>query len=159
MYRYRKLSKGEELFLVIVSLVMGTVFTFGMQFWNAPITQEEGIHTTAVFSSYTERVNKGNISEIIIHFDNQEQRYIDGSCINNELRENIHTLVPGTQVSMIVHPNADTIMELKAGNTVLLEFQNTAEALANEAAGFMALGILCYILAACGLLSLLFRKN
>ena len=159
MYRYRNVSKGDKPFLIIACLIMGTVFILGMRFWNAPITQEEAIHTTAVFSSYTERRSRGNITEIIIHFDDQEQRYIDGSCINNELREAIHTLVPGTQVSMIVHPNSNTIMDLKAGNTVLLEFQTTAEALAGDAAGFTALGGFCYILAVCGCLSLLFKKE
>jgi 4-alpha-glucanotransferase len=84
---------------------------------------------------------------------------IDGVCINDTLLKSIDNLVPGIELSMIVHPNSNTIMELHADSRVLLEFQNTSEKLTGEATGFMGLGLFCYVLSACGLINLLFLKK
>ena len=153
------MAKGEAWFLLIAGFIMGTVFTFGMQYWSAPVTKEESIHATAIYESYATQREQGRVKEIIIRFKDHEQLYIDGACINDRLLNSIDSLVPGTELSMIVHPNSNTILELHADNQVLLEFQNTSEKLTGEATGFMGLGLFCYVLSACGLISLLFRKR
>ena len=103
------MAKGDAWFLLIAGLIMGTVFTFGMQYWNAPISQEEAICTTAVYTSYTEQLERGHVKEMIVRFEDHEQLYIDGACINEELRDRIHNLEPGTELSLIVHPNSNTL--------------------------------------------------
>ena len=123
------MTRGEAWFLLITGLIMGTVFTFGMQYWNAPITQEEAIHTTAIYESYATQRERGRVKEIILRFEDHEQLYIDGVCISDELLDSIDNLAPSTELSMIVHPNSNTIMELHADNQMLLEFQNTSEKL------------------------------
>lgn len=153
------MTKIEAWFLLIAGLIMGTVFTFGMQYWNAPVTKEESIHTTAIYESYATQRERGRVKEIIVRFKDHEQLYIDGVCINDMLLNSIDSFVPGIELSMIVHPNSNTIMELHADNQVLLEFQNTSEKLTGEATGFMGLGLFCYVLSACGLIRLLFRKR
>lgn len=153
------ITKGEAWLLLIAGLIMGTVFTFGTQYWNAPITREEAICTTVVYESYKEQTKRGLVKGIILRFEDYEQLYIDGMCINEELRESIHSLTPGTELSLIVHPNSDIIMELQAGDSVLLVFENTSEKLSGEVTGFMVLGVLCYVMAVCGVISLLFRKK
>lgn len=159
MKNKKSMAKGDAWFLLIAGLIMGTVFTFGMQYWNAPISQEEAICTTAVYTSYTEQLKRGHVKEMIVRFEDHEELYIDGVCINEELRDRIHNLEPGTELSLIVHPNSNTIMELQIGNSVLLEFQNSYEKMASEATGFVGLGLFCYVLSACGLISLLFKKK
>ena len=159
MKNNRSMTKVEAWFLLIAGLIMGTVFTFGMQYWNAPVTKEESIHTTAIYESYATQREQGRVKEIIVRFKDHEQLYIDGVCINDTLLNSIDSFVPGIELSMIVHPNSNTIMELHADNQVLLEFQNTSEKLTGEATGFMGLGLFCYVLSVCGLISLLFRKR
>ena len=159
MKNNRPMTKVEAWFLLIAGLIMGTVFTFGMQYWNAPVTKEESIHTTAIYESYATQRERGRVKEIIVRFKDHEQLYIDGVCINDMLLDSIDSFVPGIELSMIVHPNSNTIMELHADNQVLLEFQNTSEKLTGEATGFMGLGLFCYVLSVCGLISLLFRKR
>lgn len=153
------MTKGEAWFLLIAGFIMGTVFTFGMQYWNAPVTKEESIHTTAIYESYATQREQGRVKEIIVRFKDHEQLYIDGVCINDKLLRSIDHLAPGIEMAMIVHPSSNTILELHADNQVLLEFQNTSEMLTGEATGFMGLGLFCYVLSACGLISLLFRKR
>lgn len=159
MKNKRPMAKGEAWFLLIAGFIMGTVFTFGMQYWSAPVTKEESIHATAIYESYATQREQGRVKEIIVRFIDHEQLYIDGACINDRLLNSIDSLVPGTELSMIVHPNSNTILELHADNQVLLEFQNTSEKLTGEATGFMGLGLFCYVLSACGLISLLFRMR
>ena len=159
MKRKATVTKGEAWFLLIAGFIMGTVFTFGMQYWNAPVTKEESIHTTAIYESYATQREQGHVKEIIVRFKDHEQLYIDGVCINDKLLRSIDNLAPGIEMAMIVHPNSNTILELHADNQVLLEFQNTSEMLTGEATGFMGLGLFCYVLSACGLINLLFRKR
>ena len=159
MKNKRPMAKSEAWFLLIAGFIMGTVFTFGMQYWNAPVTKEDSIHTTAIYESYTVQQARGHAKEIIVRFRNHTQLYIDGVCINDKLLSSIDNLASGIEMSMIVHPNSNTIMELYADNQVLLEFQNTSEKLSGEAAGFLGLGLFCYVLSVCGLISLLFRKR
>ena len=159
MKNNRSMIKVKAWFLLIAGLIMGTVFTFGMQYWNAPVTKEESIHATAIYESYATQPEQGRVKEIIVRFKDHEQLYIDGACINDMLLNSIDNLVPGIELSMIVHPNSNTIMELHADNQVLLEFQNTSEKLTGEATGFMGLGLFCYVLSAYGLINLLFWKK
>jgi len=159
MKNKRPMTKSEAWFLLIAGFIMGTVFTFGMQYWNAPVTKEESIHTTAIYESYATQREQGHVKEIIVRFKDHEQLYIDGVCINDKLLRSIDNLAPGIEMAMIVHPNSNTILELHADNQVLLEFQNTSEMLTGEATGFMGLGLFCYVLSACGLINLLFRKR
>lgn len=159
MKELKSMTNVEALFLLIAGFILGTVFTFGMHYWNVPITQEESIHATAVFSSYKEQLEKGDVKEIIVRFENYDQLYIDGVCVNSELRDRLHSIAPGTEVSLIVHPNSNTILNFQIGDSVLMDFHSTSEKLAGEATGFMVLGLFCYALSVFGLFGLLFRKK
>ena len=159
MKKKRSMTKAEAWFLLVAGLVMGTVFTFGMRYWNAPVTREEAVHITAVYGSYTTQQEQGRVKEIILRFEGLQQLYIDGACIDDELLENIAALAPGTGLSMTVHPNSNKVLELQAEDLMLLEFEDTSEKLTGEATGFMGLGLFCYALSVWGLACLLFGKK
>lgn len=159
MKNRRSMTKAEAWFLLVAGLIMGTVFTFGMRYWNAPVTREEAVHTTAVYGSYATQQEQGRVKEIILRFEGLQQLYIDGACIDDELLENIAALAPGTELSMIVHPNSNKVLELRTGALELLGFESTSEKLTGEANGFMGLGLFCYALSVCGLTGLLFSKK
>lgn len=150
MKKSKKMTKSEAIFLLIVGLIMGTVFTFGMKYWNDSIMQEEAQQVNAIFSSYKETKRRGRVQEIILRFDDHEQLYIDGVCIDNELCDTISEIMPGTILEMMVHPNSNTILEMETGTTKILEFNDSVQKLSSEASGFVYLGVLCYILALMG---------
>ena len=150
MKKSKKMTKSEAIFMLIAGLIMGTVFTFGMKYWNAPITQNETQQVIATFSSAKETMRRGQIQEIIVRFDDHEQLYIDGVCIDNELCDSVSEIIPGTVIEMIVHPDSNIILEMEAGTTRLLEFHDSVQKLTSEASGFMYLGIFCYIMALIG---------
>lgn len=155
----KSLSTIDAIFLLIAGLFMGTVFTFGMQYWNAPVAREEAVAVTAVLSSSLESRDEGDVKEILLRFEDHEQLHIDGSCITAELRSRLSTITPGTTLSLLVHPNSSTVMELRVGEETLMEFEYAAEKLTREADMFMGLGIFLYAMAAWGLFSLIFRKR
>lgn len=160
MKNRKSMTKGGAWFLLIAGLILGTVFTVGMPHWNAPSPGRMPLSVTAVYQSYEEaRGRNGRIKEIVIRFADHPQLYIDGRCITEELRDSIRRLAPGTALSLIVHPNSNTIMELQADDSVLLEFQNTSQKLTREAAGFVVLGLFCYGMSAYGLITLLKSKR
>ena len=150
MKQSKKMTKTEAIFLLIAGLIMGTVFTFGMKYWNAPIAQNEAHQVTAIFASAKETMRRGHVQEIIIRFDDHEQLYIDGVCIDNELCDLVSEITPGTVIEMMIHPNSNTILEMEVGTTKLLEFHDSVQKLTSEASGFMYLGIFCYIVALMG---------
>ena len=49
MKRTKKATKGEAVFLLVAGLIIGTVFTFGVRYWNAPITEDEAQLVTGRF--------------------------------------------------------------------------------------------------------------
>ena len=159
MKKSKKMTKGEAIFLLIAGLIMGTVFTFGMKYWNAPITQDEAQQVTATFSSYKETKRRGRVQEIILRFDDHEQLHIDGVSVNEELCDAISKIEIGTDIEMMVHPNSNTILEMEVGMVKLLEFQDSIEKLSSEASGFMYLGVFCYMLAGVGLFLLILPKK
>ena len=154
------MSMGEAWFLLIVGLFVGTIFTFGMQFWNAPIAEQDAITDTAIFDSDEIRHGRsGSTKEIIVRFEDRDQLYIDGVCVTDALINQLKAIQQDDEVMLTIHPNSNTILELQYGNLTLLEFDQTTKKLTNEATGFTGLGILCYLAAFAGLLRILKRKR
>jgi hypothetical protein len=159
MKKSKRMTTGEAIFLLIAGLILGTVFTFGMKYWNTPIAQEEAQQVTATFSSYKTSTTRGHVKQIILRFDDQEQLYIAGVSIDDGLLDAIRKLTAGTVVEMLVHPNSNTILEMEVGTERLLKFQDSIDKLSSEATGFMYLGIFCYAFAAAGSFHLIKRKK
>ena len=159
MKKAKKMTKPEAIFMLIVGLIMGTVFTFGMKYWNVPITQDEAQQVTAVFLSYKETKRRGHTREIILRFDDHEQLYIDGACINNDLCDLISEIMPGITLEMMVHPNSNTVLEMEIGKTRVLEFHDSMQKLSSEASGCRYLGFFCYIMALMGAGYFVFPKR
>lgn len=153
------MSLGDALFLWIAGCVLGTVFTFGMQFWNAPVTPGEAIDTTAIFSSFREKKENGHVQEIILRFEDHDQLSIAGVCIDPSLERKVDSLTPGTPVAMLVHPNSNTILQLRTGTMELLDFEESVSKLSSEAKGFTYLGVFCYLLSATGFVSFVRIKH
>ena len=140
-------TKEESWLALIAGLIVATVFTFGMPRWNAPVAREEATAVTAVYASCKETTD-------------HDQLEIDNTCVTTELLENIRSLTPGTKLFMLVRPDSDVILELRTGDSIWLDFQDASDRMANEAGGFMILGIILYIGSAiCGVRLLVKKDN
>lgn len=145
-----KMTKFEAIVLLVLGLIMGTVFTFGVQYWNAPITQDKAQRVTATFSSAIERSGRGYVKEIIVRFEDHKQLYIDGSCVDDALCYEISKITSGTVLKMMMHPNSNVILDMEIGKTKILNFHDSVQQLSSEGLGFMVLGVFCYSMAFMG---------
>jgi hypothetical protein len=150
-----KIPKIVAWFLVIVGIIMGTVFSFGMQYWESSVSKEEAIYTEAEFSSYKTIYGRyHSVKEVKIEFIDHEPLFIDGTCCSQMVFEKLDHLKSGAVLCMYVHPNSSTVLEIYDGSTAILMFDDTVEKLSSEVSGFLFLGIFMYLVAAYGLINL-----
>ena len=150
---------GVAVFLIVAGLILGSVFVFGMQYWNADIEREDAVLVSAEFESYRfDRSGRGgNISEIRINLKGHPSFSIDGVCASTDVILEVKKLPKGAVLNMLVHPNSDTIWELKQGAKTILSFEEAREKLEKETIGFAFLGGFMYFCAAYGFGSLFQR--
>ncbi len=141
-------------FLLVIGILLGSVFTFGSQYWNKKVSREACTLIDTDFVDYTELrhiANHTKIKEIAIDCSNGERYFIDGVSINDELRTQLSLLSAQENITLLIHPNSNTIVEFSSDNAVLLDFNDTIDKLDGEATGFIFLGLFMYFCALVGL--------
>ena len=142
-YKRRKrlqMTMFECILLIIVGLLMGTVFTVGMGYWNAAVDPEDAIAVTAVYDGYEIRygrgkrsANRNKINVIDLRFTDHEELTIVGSCIDNELLDDLYALQKGDILDMLVHSNSgDTILSISSDGETILAYENVIKNLSVE---------------------------
>ncbi len=147
------MSLGSAIGVFIIGILLGSVFTFGVQFWNAGVERTDCILVETKFMSYDEMERVGcstRVKEIAIDCSNGERYFIDGVSINNDLKEALHDLKAQENIVLLIHPNSDAILEFTAGDVTLMSFNETIKELEGEATGFLFLGIFMYLCALIG---------
>lgn len=172
--RRKRMDPGEAVALIILGLFLGTIFTFGMHYWNQPVTREDAVYVDATFSGFKEqpghqirwrignrtiKTRRGSNAPIILEFSDHEDLTIDGCCVNDALFAQLQAIQSGATISCIVHPNSDTVLEVVADNMLLISFDDAVVLLSSEQRGFFVLGIIMYIGALYGLLNLLLKRR
>ena len=134
--------------LLIAGLFIGSIFTFGMQHWNAKVSREECTRVETAFVSYDMIYGRRtSIKEIEIYCSDNERYTIDGVSVNTALREKLVTLSGKEKLTLLIHPNSNTILELSTEHGTLLHFDETVEKLSGEATAFLFLGLFMYFAA------------
>ena len=164
MKRYRKRSSPsmqQAIFFLIVGLLMGTVFTFGMSHWNENVPREACKYVETEFLDYHEDRplrRPSHIREIMIDCSNGERYSIDSVSINEELKNAVENLSEGEKITLLIHPNQDKILELSDDDGLILEFEDTITKLGKEKNAFGILGGFMYLLALVGLYHIAAQK-
>lgn len=143
-----------SVFLLITGLLLGSIFTFGMQYWNAEVTREECMVIDTEFVSYKE-IRKPKrpmeMKEIAVDCANGERYFIDGVSVNTDLRNSLSELSRQQGIHLLIHPNSDTIVEFSTENGTILTFNEAIRKLGGEATGFLFLGFFMYFCSLVGL--------
>ena len=145
---------GLAIFLLIAGLFLGSVFTFGMQYWNSEVTREDCTLIDTQFVSYKEirqPIRPMEIKEIAVDCVNNERYFIDGVSINSDLRNSLSELSKHQKICILIHPNSNTIVEFSTENGTILTFNETIHKLGGEATGFLFLGLFMYVCSLIGL--------
>ena len=142
------------MFMLAIGILLGSVFTFGMQYWNKNIPKEECKVVKTQFLAYDEIWHAKptvSIVEIAIDCTDGNRYFIDGVSVNEELRNQLSSLSKNDDITLLIHPNGNTIVEFLNDQTVLLNFDETISKLDEESTGFLFLGIFMYFCALVGL--------
>ena len=156
----QEISLGTAVMLLVVGLILGSIFVFGSQYWGEPIQREDATEVSATYEAYEinpGKIRKHHIKQIEITLADHSSVYIDGACVSEDVKDGIKALPKGAKLDMLVHPNSDTVWELKHGDKTILSFEESQKDIKNENIGFIILGIFMYFCAAIGLSSLLMR--
>lgn len=147
-------------FVLVSGILLGSVFTFGMQYWNKKVSRESCMVIETQFLMYDEirhRKRSVNINEIAIECADGNRYFIDGVSINEKLRNNLSVLSENESITLLIHPNSNTIVEFSSDQGPILDFDETVNKLYNEACGFIFLGIFMYFCAFVGLYYVIFH--
>ena len=151
---------GLAIFLLIAGLLFGSVFTFGMQYWNSEVTREECTLIDTQFVSYKEihqPKHPTGIKEIAVDCVNNERYFIDGVSINTDLRNALSKRSKQQKICLLIHPNSNTIVEFSTENGKILAFDVTIRRLGREATNFLFIGLFMYFCSLVGLYHMVFH--
>lgn len=76
---------GMAVTLLITGIFLGSIFSFGMQYWNEEVTREECTEIATSFLKYKSIRQRGSIKEIAIDCADSKRYFIDGVSVNTEL--------------------------------------------------------------------------
>ena len=162
-YRFFKRSadipKLAAWFLVVAGILLGTVFSFGMHYWESSVSKEDAIFVEATFSSCERIYRRGHLKEIKISFQNSEPLFIDGACCSQSVQDKLGMLKPGAILQLYVHPHSSTLLEIKSDNNSILLFEESIKKLSSEVSVFLLLGIFMYACAVYGIIKLLLKQT
>ena len=104
---------------------------------------------------HKEPIRHGHTKGIYVDFSDYDRLFIATEYVDDELRMRLDEIEKDTKVQMPIHPNADTILDMRTSTDTILEFSDVMNELENARKGFFPLGIICYLLAVMGMIRLL----
>lgn len=156
----KRLTVWESIFLITAGLILGIAFTFGMPYWSGPVSRDEAIPATATIQSIEEQYGqRHHLKEVRVEFQDRDPLYIDGSCARSDLLEALRQISTGTAVSLRIHPNSNTILDMQVDGISLMDFEQSVKTLNTETTGFMYVGIFCFLTALVGLVNLYLQRK
>ena len=150
--KFKAPTFGEALTILVLGLILGTVFIFGVQHWNEKVSREDCTIVESLFLSYNQRWRvKGNrIKEISVDCSNDERYFIGEVMITEELDRELSQLEPGERIRLLIHPNSSTIMEFATEQRMILSLEESAVLMQGQSTGFLILGMFCYLMSLVG---------
>ena len=149
------LSLGQSVLLLVIGVFLGCVFTFGMQYWNQEVTRDNCTIVETQFIDYRITKNRSANREVVLNCSDSKRYFIDGELINSELKNNLSRLKTNDEITLLIHPSSDSVVEFSAGDVTLINFDEAIDKLGNEATAFLYLGVFMYLCALLGLVNVL----
>ena len=142
----KKESLSDAVKIIVIGLLLGTVFTFGQQFWSATVTRNACtvVETTFVDYEYDRGIGRYNSESLSVDCGDGERYRFDSASIYYSLMDELDAIVPGEEITLLLHPNSDVILELATEDEVILSFEEAMEDVAGERTFFFYMGILMY---------------
>lgn len=157
----KTMSLQKQLFAAIASLIVGSVFVFGMRYWNAQVERDDcEVVTTQLESIEKVRGSYSHIRYVKIKCANGSSYNIEDTCMSSSLLSALESLPEGTQLTLTLHPNSEgKVLELSADGTLLLDFDTAVSMLSKNSTAFSYIGLFMYLCSAILLVDIVQRKR
>ena len=149
-----QMSRQFAVVFAVLCIFMSAVFSTSF-FTNRPIEKSASEEKSATYSHYKEeygpklRRSINTLNYIELYFENGEKELIHGVCVNKDLYKALDTLEKGTTLHMLINPDNNYIVELKANEEEILNFDYAQKKLRQEGVSFLYLGIFMLLLCSC----------
>ncbi len=158
----KTMSLQKQLFVAIASLIVGSVFVFGMRYWNSQVERDDCEVVTVQLESI-EKVrgsSSSDLSSVNLKCTNGSSYYIKGVCVSRSLLSALESLPEGTQLTLTLHPNSEgKVLELSVDGILLLDFDTAVSMLGKNATAFSYIGLFMYLCSAVLLVDIVQRKR
>lgn len=157
----KTMSLQKQLFAAIASLIVGSVFVFGMRYWNAQVERDDCEVVTVQLESIEKvRGSYSHLRYVKIKCTNGSSYNIEDSCMSSSLLSALESLPEGTQLTLTLHPNSEgTVLELSVDGILLLDFDTAVSMLGKNATAFSYIGLFMYLCSAVLLVDIVQRKR
>lgn len=157
----KTMSLQKQLFAAIASLIVGSVFVFGMRYWNAQVERDDCEVVTVQLESIEKvRGSYSHLRYVKIKCTNGSSYNIEDSCMSSSLLSALESLPEGTQLTLTLHPNSEgKVLDLSADGILLLDFDTAVSKLGKNATAFSYLGLFTYLCSAVLLVDIVQRKR
>ena len=138
-------SPGAAVLLTVLGIVMGIVFTSNALFLITDVERSECAAVETRLLSNSRKQNTSSRTRIRLDCADGQRYFINASCATEALWESLCDLEPQTRINRLIHPHSrQTVVELDAGGSVLLSFDDSMRKLEKEGQGFLLLSALMY---------------
>ncbi len=158
-YEFREpIPKFGAIILIVGGLIMGTVFIFGMYYWEGSVPKGEAIFVKATYASYTEEyMGRSNYFEL--YFEDHKRLDIRTVCCSDEVSQSVYSLKPGTILNLYIHPRSNAILELIDNGNVIIEYDEAIKKLSSNVKAFRVFGLILYSWAVLGIIKIIRKET
>lgn len=132
-------SPKAMIVISVLAFLMGIAFIWQRTLYN-PVEKNECIKYSGAYMEYYHDDNVG------IVFSNDDVYCIESSCVSGDLLEEMDNLEQGQGLQLLIHPDNDSIVELRAGGKEILDFYESQESMRKESNAFAVFGVIIEIL-------------
>ena len=128
--------------MAVIAVLLATVFV-SMKSDYAPVTAEE----CSVYSGVYQKCRVDSKNYIELDFEDGQMFVVHHACGSSELHDRLNAVAAGQMLDLRINPNVEYVVEIRAGDRLLLDMDTAQNAMLREANAFMWLGIAVYAMA------------
>ncbi len=149
----RPMPLSEALFLLIAGFLMSIVFTLSPFYWNVRVEPSQCPVVETEFLSWKAFYDGARLRDLAIDCADGERYFTDAHATRDSLAEELSQLEPGTPLTLRIHPNSHDLLEIRAGDRELLNFDFAMSRIERAGKGFFRLAVVMYLFTLIGLVN------
>jgi hypothetical protein len=152
---------GTAIFLLIFGILLGSVFVFGARHWYADINKSDCTVVKTHILSCTEIERQGRHQSNYLRIDcaNGERYDIHSLLSSQDLAATLQFLSDEDNVTLLIHPNGDNVLEISTEDRILLPFDKANGVMDYLNVGYLIMGCILYLFAAVSLYFVVYHIN